>query len=178
VHPTLLYFPGALLSQPELSSARLDGLLIEVGDGYMPPDLPEDAAARVAALEGVLIDGYAASGPTAAWIHGVGETPPSRHHLHRVAVRRQRVHPARGVVLHDTRLGTNDFTIVAGAPVTTPLRTLIDLSLAAGGDSDSARWVYRVAADRPDLVAPARSHIESRHRVPGKRAALALLRTL
>lgn len=81
-----------------------------------------------------------------------------------------------GVVLHDIRLGPNDFTLVAGSPVTTPLRTLIDLSLAAGGDNDSAQWAHRVVDARPELVAPARSHIESQNRVPGKRAALALLR--
>ena len=80
MHPSLLYLPGAPLSLPELTAARIDGLLIEVGDGYMPPDIPEGPAARLASLAPILSPGYAASGPTAAWVHGVGDGPPRCHH--------------------------------------------------------------------------------------------------
>ncbi|KDA05876.1 hypothetical protein DC31_14450 [Microbacterium sp. CH12i] len=50
MHKSLFYLPGGLLSQPELNSARLDGLLFELGAGYMPADIPEGVDARAAAL--------------------------------------------------------------------------------------------------------------------------------
>ncbi|MGP6171102.1 hypothetical protein ACTU6V_07815 [Microbacterium sp. A204] len=178
MHPSLLFFPGALLSQPELNSARLDGLLFEVGDGYMPPDLPEDAAARVASLKPILVPGYAASGPTAAWVHGTGNAPPAQHHLQRVIARRQRVHAPPGVVLHDVLLDTDDFEVVGGAPVTTVLRTLTDLALAASSDEAAAHWMRCLADSRHDLVARAIAHVESRPRLPGKHAALSALRSV
>src|SRR5690606_19377031 len=154
------------------NSARLDGLLIEVGDGYMPPDLPEDAPARVASLAPILVPGYALSGPTAAWVHGTGNAPPARHHLQRVSARRQRVHAPRGVVLHDVLLDADDIEIVGRTPVTTALRTLTDLALAARSDDAAAHWMRCLADSRRDLLAHAIAHVESRPRLPGKLAAL------
>lgn len=175
MHPTLIFFPGALLSWPELSAARLDGVLIEVGDGYMPPDLPEDAAARVASLARILLPGYAASGPTAAWVHGCGDAPPPRHHLQRVTKRRRRVRAPAGVIVHDVLLGPSDIELVGVTPVTTPLRTLTDLALSSRSDHAAAEWTRRLARSRPDLVPLAISHLEGRPRLPGKHAALAML---
>lgn len=178
MHPSLFFRPGALLSQPELSAARLDGLLIEVGDGYMPPDVPEDASARIASLAPVLTAGYALSGPTAAWVHGVGDMPPACHHLQRVSAQRSRVHPKPRVVMHDRRLDACDVQTIAGVQVTTPLRTLTDLVLRASRDAEGAQWMHRLARAAPELIPRAREQLESRPRMPGKRAALAALRAM
>lgn len=178
MHPSLLYFPGALLSQPELSAARLDGVLFEVGDGYMPPDIPEDSVARVSSLGHILLPGYAASGPTAAWVHGAGSSSPARHHLQRITTHRQRVDTPRGVTLHDGLLAPDEFAPVGGIAVTTPLRTLIDLALAASSDRTTAGWARIYAAYREELVIPAIAHLEARQRLPRKRAALVLLNSM
>lgn len=175
MHPSLLFFPGALLSQPELNSARLDGLLIEVGEGFMPPDLPEDPHARIASLRPILMPGYAASGPTAAWVHGSGDAPPLRHHLQRVSPRRRRVHAEPGVILHETLLDASDVELVGAFPVTAPLRTLLDLALTVGSNDAAADWVRSLAHSRPALIPRAIEHLESRPRLPGKHAALTLL---
>lgn len=172
MHPSLFFHPGALLSQPELSSARIDGLLVEVGEGYMPPDVPEDAAARVASLALVLLPGHAASGPTAAWVHGIGDAPPRCHHQQRHSERRGRVSPARNVVVHEARLAAEDVQLISGTAVTTPLRTMIDLVLAADRDAECAMWMRRFARAEPQLLSHVREHLERRQRLPGKRAAL------
>lgn len=175
MNSSLLYRPGALLSQPELSAARLDGLVFEVADAYMPADLPEDAAARVAALSPVLAPGFAASGPSAAWIHGTGDRAPIRHHIQRMSPQRRRIVSLRNVLVHESRLASEDVQMIAAAPVTTPLRTMVDLAIRAGRDAECASWLRDFAVSRHDLVRPALDHIAARQRMPGKRAAVTAL---
>ncbi len=178
MHPSLFFRPGALLSQSELSSARLDGLLIEVGEGYMPPDLPEDDAARIRSIAHILAPGYAASGPTAAWVHGIGDLPPICHHVQRVSENRPRVRPLPNVIVHERRIDDGDVEMIAATPVTTRLRTLTDLVLSADRDAESAAWMRRLARADPWLVPRVRAVIEARNRMPGRRAALAALGSL
>lgn len=176
--PSLFYRPGALLSQQELSAARLDGLLVEVGEGYMPADLPEDAGARAAALAPILSPGYAASGPTAAWVHGVGDAPPRHHHIQRAVDRRPRVQPRQNVIVHEGQVPSNDLTLVATLPVTTPLRTLTDLVLTSSRYGECALWMRSMAAACPSLVPLVQTLLAARTRMPGKRAALVVVAEL
>ena len=176
--PSLFYRPGALLSQQELNAARLDGLLVEVGDGYMPADLPEDAGARAAALEPVVSPGYAASGPTAAWVHGIGDAPPLRHHIQRAVDRRPRVQPRHNVIVHEGRVPSDDLMLIARMPVTTPLRTLTDLVLSSDRHGECAAWMRSMAAACPSLVPRVHTLLAARSRMPGKRAALAIVADL
>lgn len=174
----LFYRPGALLSQPELSAARLDGLVFEVDDAYMPADLPEDAAARAEAVSPLVAPGYAASGPTAAWIHGIGDRSPHRHHIQRISPQRQRVGPMRQVVVHESRLSPDDVHTINTMPVTTPLRTMTDLAISSARDAECAAWLRACATSWVDLVRPALEHIAARPRMPGKRGAMAALELL
>ncbi|MGO1506996.1 MAG: hypothetical protein ACTHZW_05495 [Microbacteriaceae bacterium] len=178
MHPSLIFHPGELLSQPELSAARLDGVLIEVGDGYMPTDLPEGAEARAASLAPLHPAGYALCGPTAAWVHGIGYAPPSCHHLQRVSERRPRVRPLPGVVYHDRLIDRAEFAFVGNSAITTRLRTLTDLVLGGGIDADAEQWMRRFAVAAPDLLPRVRAIIAGRERMPGKRAALARIEEL
>jgi hypothetical protein len=177
VHPSLFFHSAGLLSQPELSSARIDGVLIEVGEGYMPPDLPEDPAARATSLTPILPPGFALCSTSAAWVHGVGDAPPVRHHIQRVSPQRRRVHPRHDVVIHEGRIGAGDVEVIGGVPVTTPLRTLSDL-VRTGGDDEIDGWMRRLAATAPDLVPRVHAGIAGRERMPGKRAALARIAAL
>lgn len=167
-----------MLSQQELSAARLDGLLVEVGEGYMPADLPEDAGARAAAVMSVLSPGYAMSGPTAAWVHGAGGAPPQRHHIHRAVDYRPRVEPRRDVVVHEGQVMPNDLIFIGATPVTTPLRTLTDLVLTANRYEECASWARSMAVAMPALVSQAQALLAGRTRMPGKRAALATVAEL
>jgi hypothetical protein len=76
-------------------------------------------------------------------------------------------------VLHERAIAAIDVELIGGVPVTTLLRTLTDLVLAAGDDPRTAEWMRRLAAAASDLVPTVRQAIESRTRMPGKRAALA-----
>lgn len=178
MHPSLLHLPGTPLSRAELISARLDGLLIEVGEGFMPPDLPENTAARLASLGPVILPGFAASGPSAAWVHGVGDAAPRCHHLQRFAPHRPRVRTMRDVIVHQSRLPDSDVLRIGALVVTTPVRTLTDLVLSGVRDPEALRWAQLLAARSPALVSEVRSALESRERIPGKRRALALVAQL
>ena len=175
MHPSLFYSPGASLSAAELGAARLDGLVVEIGEGYMPADVPEDAAARMVSIRMLIPDGYAACGPSAAWVLGAGSAPPRRHHAVRTSRRRPRVVPRPDLVLHDVRRADADLLVIAGMPVTTLPRTLRDLAFLAVRDAECARWVHRVVSQAPGIVADVRRSIADQPRLPGKRAALAML---
>lgn len=175
MHPSLFYSPGASLSAAELGAARLDGLLVEIGEGYMPADVPEDSAARMVSIRMLLPDGYAAAGPTAAWVLGVGHEPPRRHHAMRASARRPRVTPRRNLVLHDVRRADDEIVSIAGMPLTTLPRTLRDLAFLAANDPECADWARRTVAHSPGILGDVRRAIADQPRVPGKRAALAVL---
>lgn len=178
MHPTLFYLPGVRLSQPELSSARLDGLLVEVGEGYMPADTPEGASARAAAIAPLLRTGLAASGPSAAWIHGAGDAAPARHHAHRASARRVRAPSGSRVVFHDGAVPEDDLMHIAGVAVTTPLRTMLDLVLGCTRHPEHEGWARALAEVWPPLVGEAVENLQSRRRVPGRRGAILLLDSL
>lgn len=178
MHDSLFYRPGAVLSQSELSSARLDGLVFELGTGYMPADVPEDQSSRITALGEILCAGFAASGSTAAWVHGVGDAPPLHHHIQRVVDHRPRVRAAHNVVVHESRLAPGDAELIADAHVTTPLRTLTDLVLGADRYPEYSVWMRLLASETPMLLSEVREHLGGRPRLPGRRAALARLECL
>lgn len=144
----------------------------------MPPDVPEGSAARIASIAQVLSPGYAASGTTAAWLHGLGDAAPLHHHIQRVSDRRPRLRPRRNVTVHEMLLAPEDVEQIAAATVTTLSRTMTDLALRAHRDADSAHWLRGAAFAKPELLSPVRDQIASRPRLPGKRAALTVLEQL
>lgn len=178
MHPALFYLPGRRLSHSELSAARLDGLVFEVGEGYMPADIVEGADARATAVASLFRRGLAASGPSAAWIHGAGDAPPARHHAHRSGPRRVRMPADSRLLLHDTPVPAAELTSIAGVAVTTPARTLADLAVAIARHPDLGRWATSLAAIAPGATAAAIALIENRARMPGRRSALDRLRRL
>jgi len=178
VHDSLFYLPGAVLSQSELSSARLDGLVFEISAGYMPADIPEGRSARLTALRQVIPPGFAASGSTAAWVHGAGDAPPMQHHIQRTVDHRPRTKTAYNVVVHESQLADGDLVRIADQSVTTPLRTLTDLVLGADRYPQYLIWMRRLASEMPELVSAVRGQLTDRERLPGRRAALSRLEQL
>lgn len=170
MHPAFLYLPGDRLTIPELSAARLDGHLVDLGEGYIPADLVETPSARAAAIATLVPAHTAASGPSAAWVHGAGDAPPARHHVRRAVSHRIRpALPAR-VILHDTALPRSDFLLIGGVPVMTAERTMVDLALGLHRDASLRRWMLLLAHAEPGLVPAALVDLDSMIRVPGKRA--------
>jgi len=178
MHPAFLYLPGARLSEAELSAARIDGHVFEIGDAYVPADLIETADVRATAIATLVRPGTAASGPTAAWIHGAGDVPPAVHHVKRAADRRLRPHVNARLVFHDTVLPASDLQLIGGIAVSTPERTMLDLATTLHRDPRMKPWMERLARLFPELSSETASVLRSLRRVPGSRVGLAALERL
>lgn len=178
MHPAFLFLPGVRLSPAELSAARIDGHVVELGEAYVPADLVETADLRARTLAALVRPGTAASGPTAAWIHGAGDAPPSVHHVKRAVDRRIRPQTNGRLVFHDTLLAASDQQVIGGIAVSTPVRTLFDLATTLHRDPRVLPWMDHLAGVLPGLAADAAAAVRSLNRVPGSRAGLAALERL
>ena len=152
--------------------------MVELGEGYIPADLVETSSARAAAVATLIPLDTAASGPTAAWIHGAGDTPPARHHIRRAVDRRIRPAVPARVTLHDTALPSSDLVWIGGVPVMTPTRTMSDLALGLHRDESLRRWMVLLSHVDPQLVSEAIIDLDTLSRVPGKRAGRGALERL
>lgn len=175
MHPALIYAPGRRLSLTELSAARLDGHVVEVGEAYMPADTVEGADARASSVAHLLSAGSALCGPSAAWIHGAGDRPPVRHHLRRRGAKGPRPRPGDRVIVHEPGFADADVLDLDGVPVGTREATAIELALAAHRDAESEHWLRGLLLVSPGLASRTAEIIAARGRVPGKRHAMLLL---
>ena len=159
----------------ELSSARLDGELYAVGEGWCPVDEPEGPPVRAGAA-GLLVPPRAiAERMTAAWIYGI-RPEPSRHQFCVDLGARTHVPPSPRLQLREVRCGPEDTRTIAGLRVTTPLRTVVDLARSPGQD---APGVVHLLADLLSYAgfadAEAAARLCRRHNLPHKTIALARL---
>lgn len=180
VHPVFFYMPGDRLSLAELCAARLDGDVIELGEGFTPADSIDSAAWRAASITAVLPhrDAFAFVGPSAAWVHGAGDAAPNRHHVRRIAHRRLRFQSTPRLTVHDTVLDSEHLTQIAGVAVSSPGRTLFDLARAANRDPHCERWAWLLSEHAPDSVNDAMTHLEAWRGQPGVRRARELLQAM
>ncbi len=175
MHPALLYVPGRRLSLSELSAARLDGDVVEIGDAYIPADLVESPDVRASSVAELVRPGTAAAGPTAAWIHGAGAAPPAVHHIRRSVPRRVRPHLSGRLIFHDGALVESEIEHIGGIDVSTPLRTMLDLATGLHRDARLREWIERLARADPALVAESLDAMTQWNRVPGSRIGRSVL---
>jgi hypothetical protein len=171
-----LYFAGDRLSEPELCAARLDGHLVELGEGYVPADVVETRELRAASLAPLLGDTLAATHATAAWVHGALVPAPGVHHVRRAAARRISAVIDGRVRYRDARIEPADVEVIAGVRISSPGRTLVDLA-RSGSPADLAvarALVAAVPASRDDALA----WLAAAGPVHDKRAALRVIREL
>ncbi|MFG6445670.1 type IV toxin-antitoxin system AbiEi family antitoxin [Microbacterium sp. P07] len=171
-----LYFVGGGLSQAELSSACLDGHLIELGEGYIPADMTDSAALRAASLADLLGETLAATHESAAWVWGRLEEPPARHRVQRAVERRLHHVVSRRLVYRDPLIDADDVCEIAGVRVSTPVRTLVDLARSTEASSHELARAWGRAA--PDDAERAQEWFEQHRGIPRKRLARALLADL
>lgn len=167
MHPALFYRPGDRLSLPELSAARLDGDVVEVGEGYMPADTIEGAAARALSLTSLVPPGTAVSGVSAAWVHGAGDSPPRVHHVSRISASRQRIGPSTRVMHHERRLAGADIESIAGLWVQTPEATAVSLLLSSARSTEDEIWLHALVRISPGLADAVRARVLPLGRRPG-----------
>ncbi|GAA3208907.1 hypothetical protein [Microbacterium terregens] len=171
-----LYFADERLSQAELSAARLDGHLVELGDAYIPADAVETRELRAGSLRGILGETLAATHLSAAWVHGALHAPPARHTVQRAVSRRLHQVIGRRLLYRDLSVDPSDMMRISGVWVTDPVRTLADLSRIA--DDEYAQAARLLADSVPGLAAGAMAWLASHGALPNKRSALAFLRGL
>ncbi|WP_375384352.1 type IV toxin-antitoxin system AbiEi family antitoxin [uncultured Microbacterium sp.] len=173
---TYLYFANGRLSIAELSAARLDGHLVELGEGYIPADAIETAALRAGSLAELLGDTLAATHLTAAWVHGALPDPPARHSVQRCVPQRLHHVFGRRIVYRELRVDDRDLQRIGGVLVTSPARTLADLARVC--DDQHIRAARALAEGLPALAADALAWMSTQGSLPHKRPAMTLLREL
>jgi hypothetical protein len=124
--------PGLLTSvdlpDAELQAARIDGDLFRIGSGFASVDEIESPIHRAHAAHAGLSHRLIAERLTAAWIWGALDHAPVPHEFCLAAGARANTVGMPGVVVREVVLGGSDPVDVGGVPVTSPLRTAIDLA--------------------------------------------------
>ncbi|TGY37513.1 SAM-dependent methyltransferase [Microbacterium laevaniformans] len=172
-----LYFAGDRLSTAELSAARLDGDLVEVGEAYMPTDAVETRELRAGSLRPLMSAALALTRRSAAWVHGALAEPPVRHDVQRFSARRIHSVVDNRLVYRDVALRGEDVMAISGVAVTTPARTLADLVRDQCGGVDTAAEIAAVLRWSPGLASTAAQVLADGPPLHHKRAAIAVLRT-
>jgi hypothetical protein len=168
-----VFFAGVRLSQAELSSACLDGHLVELGEGFIPADLVESVSVRAASLAAVLGDTLAATHESAAWVLGRMDEPPPRHTVQRAVDRRLHHVVSRRLVYRDVLIPSDDLLDIGGVRVSTIARTLSDLARSAEPSSQELAVTW--SRNAPVEAEAAMEWLASHRSVPGKRDARMLL---
>lgn len=147
--PRFTYFAGVDLSAAELAAARLDGHLVELGEGYIPADAADSVWMRANSLRYVLGTSMAATHIVAAWVHGLAPSLPARLTVQRASLKRLHHVISRRLHYRDGRLTTEDAVEIAGITVTSVVRTITDLLRSAEpADGEAAHSAL-------ELVSPA-----------------------
>ncbi|WP_105565252.1 hypothetical protein [Microbacterium halophytorum] len=143
------------LSPVELSAARLDGDVFELGGGFMPADAPECSSLRAATLASAYGSGLVAVGLSAAWVHGAVPGEPLPHLAQPLpGVRARGRRHIIGLRVRDRPIEQGEAVRVGGLWVLTPERTLGDIALAlAAAETPSRGRRLASRADRGDLAA-------------------------
>ncbi len=181
MHPSFVYAPYDPFSPAELSAARLDGHLVELGDAYIPADAVETAALRAASMRALLGDRIAASHLSAAWVHGALDVPPVRPTVQRAVPHRIRVPHRPGVVYRDGCVPARDLVRIGGVLVTDRARTLGDLArqrVSARRPAPELDLALHRMCDDAGGVRDAIVRLAQQTSVPGRPGALRLLREL
>ncbi|MGF3055259.1 type IV toxin-antitoxin system AbiEi family antitoxin [Microbacterium sp. YY-01] len=180
VHPVFFYLPGEKLSLAELCAARLDGDVVELGEGYTPADSIDTEVWRAASISTLLpsLDSFAFVGPSAAWIHGAGDGAPYEHAVRRTGKRRTTDVGRPRLTVHDTPLPSSDVMLVGRVSVTTPDRTLFDLARSANKSPVYEHWAWLLAEYDPTTVAPAAERTRAWRGQPGSVRARELLQSI
>ncbi len=171
-----LYFAGDRLSTAELTCARLDGDLVEVGEAFMPTDAVETRELRAGSLRRQVPEALAVTRESAAWVHGALADAPARHTVQRRTPRRRHhVFDAR-LAYRDQLLRSGTAMCISGVWVTTPADTLGDLVRGLHAGEDVQRHIDAMLAWRRGLADEAIAALERGSPVHFKRPALAYLR--
>lgn len=126
--PPLIFLPDRCVSAPELRAAALDGEVVALGEGFLPIDAPLTALARAVSLTPVMLDTRViVADRSAAWVWGWGPMPATV--MTCVAITARIPSPdRRRLRTREVVIDKDELRMLGDVPVTTPLRTLLDLA--------------------------------------------------
>jgi len=161
----------------ELWAARLDGELFTLDDCFLPVDLPEGSLTRALAVSRQWPQRLIAEQRTAAWIWGVTDDPPRRHELCASLGARARPSNSRRVTVREVVIDDDDIATIGGVRVTTPLRSILDLTRFSQTFERSELTIVRALADMAALgLDDVETALDTRRNLPNKRRARERLR--
>lgn len=181
IESAAIFVPGLPFTSGELSAMVLDGVLTGVfGHAFTSIAQPHTPAIRAAALASSLPPSWAGrvviGQLSAAWIYSCA-APPSHPTLFVDRDHRSTSLPGGGsYTLHEVAFGGEDVIRLAGAAVTTPLRTAVDVALREA--PTVALPVLRALTKSKVQLQLLHGALEALWHIPGKRAALVLLKEL
>ena len=161
------------LPLPELGALLLDGEAYRVDDCVSPIDEVPGPIQRAAALAAQLPSRVIAEQHSAAWIWGAQPLPPPRHEVCTDITARTRPAPGALLSLREVVLLHEDTTVLAGLSVTTPMRTVIDLTRFVASWNEAETHIIRelIALGGFGILDCARA-MNRRRNLPNKRIAL------
>ena len=169
---------SAILSVHDLPSAELGALVLDgeayrVGQCVAAVDQASGPLVRAAALALELPDRLIAEQHSAAWVWGATALPPPRHEVCADITARKRPPLNAGFIVREVVILHDDFLVLAGAAVTTPMRTAIDLArFATGWGDEDVRIVSELLRLAQCSVLDCARAMNRRRNLPNKTIAL------
>ncbi|HEY8912229.1 type IV toxin-antitoxin system AbiEi family antitoxin [Lacisediminihabitans sp.] len=164
---------GLDLPLAELTAARIDGEVYAVDECFSPLDEFEATPHRALALLASFPRRLIAEQHTAAWVLGAQPAPPVVHQFCVSIETRTRPTIAMRISVREVVIDDDDLLDVGGLPVTTPLRTAVDLARCA---VDFGERDLRLAAELMRIggfgVDDCAELLNRRRNLPDKRVAL------
>ena len=115
------------LPEAELHAAKLDGELYRIDQCFSPVDEIESRQLRARALAVTIPARLIVEQRSAAWIYGASWLP-RRHQFCADINARVRTSTLVGLTVREVVIEVGDLVDMAGLPVTTPVRTVVDLA--------------------------------------------------
>lgn len=158
---------------PELDALRLDGDAYRLDECVAPIDEVQDPRLRAAVLAAQLPPRLIAEQHSAAWVWGAVPFPPARHEVAADISARARPSVDRHLAVREVVILHEDIVSLAGASITTPLRTAIDLTrFVQAWNDEEQRIIADLMVFGSFRALDCARAMNRRRNLPGKRIAL------
>lgn len=163
----------------ELCAARLDGEVYAVDDCFAALDEVNATAVRAAAVARTAPHRTIAELDTALWIYAVLQQPPARHRFCVDVAERARTPLSSRFIVRECVIRPGDVRRIAGTPVTSPLRTAVDILRMTARFRGCDRWAVSELLRLGELgIDECETRLRAQPSAPGNRRALERLAIL
>jgi hypothetical protein len=157
----------------ELCAARLDGEVYAVDDCFAAVDEVNATMVRAAAVGRTAPHRAIAELDTALWIYSIVQHPPTRHRFCINVAERARTPLSSRFTVRECVMRPGDVVRIAGTPVTSPLRTAVDILRTSARFAGDERWAVAELLRLGELgVDECDARLRVQPSAPGNRRAL------